>query len=389
MNIRTVITAIVLLSLAACGGGGGSSSAPPTSPIGAPPTGPIGTPPTGPIISATQRTYNGTASVGDFLITTINATAQTLSYVNKSNGDTATVPYTVNADGTLALADPTGNLVAAYEVPGYALLIEAQKTGPTHSTPSLITAVVSGPISLATLSAQTYNYMQFRTSVGGIEVGSVAIDAAGNITGSGYWPLGAFFNNTSAFHIINNPVTGLTADPSGTFLKGNTTDSTDYIFGTANGQFIVDTTNGAILGLGRAATKAFDPNNAGTYTAMLYSKTNATTATGNIESGTVNLGIGKVTLDTTGNLVIKDAQGNTQLAGLLVPIADAAYLNGPGQLVNPGNGLFTVRNVVPGVSQQDIFVSFQGRAMLFASFSSALPMSGSNPYNYAYGAALH
>jgi hypothetical protein len=43
------------------------------------------------------------------------------------------VPYTVNSDGTYTLSDPTGNLLAAYEVPNYALLIQAAKTGPNHN----------------------------------------------------------------------------------------------------------------------------------------------------------------------------------------------------------------------------------------------------------------
>jgi hypothetical protein len=64
----------------------------------------------------TTRTYRGTASVGDFLTVTINPSALTLTYTNHSNGDTGTIPYTVNSDGTYALADPRANLIAAYEV---------------------------------------------------------------------------------------------------------------------------------------------------------------------------------------------------------------------------------------------------------------------------------
>jgi len=114
-----------------------------------------------------HRAYNGTASVGDFLTITLDAATHTLSYVNHSNGDTGTVPYTVNPDGTYTLNDPSGNLVAAYEVPDYALVIEAAKTGPNHDTPSLVTAVESGQISPATFSSRSYNYMQFRTASGG------------------------------------------------------------------------------------------------------------------------------------------------------------------------------------------------------------------------------
>lgn len=98
-------------------------------------------PPTPAAPAAVTHTYNGTASVGDFLTITINSTALTISYNNLSNGDSGTFPYTVNANGSYTLSDPNGNLLSAYEIPGYALLIQAAKAGPTHNTAALITAV--------------------------------------------------------------------------------------------------------------------------------------------------------------------------------------------------------------------------------------------------------
>src|SRR5713101_3170852 len=119
MKLRILTTTLILLVTSACSNN--STAINPTA----------------------ARAYNGTASVGDFLNITLDPVAHTLAYSNKSNGDSGTVPYTVNADGTYALNDPTGNLVAAYEVPNYALLIQAAKTGPGHNTPALITAVQS------------------------------------------------------------------------------------------------------------------------------------------------------------------------------------------------------------------------------------------------------
>src|ERR1700675_4625297 len=66
-----------------------------------------------------RRAYSGTASVGDFLRITLDPAAHTLTYTNVSNGDTGTIPYTVNVDGTYTLQDPQGVLVAAYEVPNF------------------------------------------------------------------------------------------------------------------------------------------------------------------------------------------------------------------------------------------------------------------------------
>jgi hypothetical protein len=175
MKLRVIATTLILLATTGCG----SNSSPLTN-------------------STAPRNYNGSASVGDFLNITLDPVAHSIAYTNRSNGDTGTVPYTANADGTYTLTDPNGNLVAAYEVPNYAMLIQAAKTGPTHNQPSLITAVESGQISVATWANHNYNYMQFRTSSGGLEIGTVAIDASGTATVQHYWPYGAY--NGSAFN---------------------------------------------------------------------------------------------------------------------------------------------------------------------------------------------
>ena len=119
----------------------------------------------------------------------MNTTALTITYTNLSNGDSGTAPYTVNANGSFTITDPAGNLIAAYEVPGYALLIQSAKSGPTHNTPALITAVESGPITLNTFANHSYNYMSFRTSFGGLEIGSISIGTT-TATNTNYWPYG-------------------------------------------------------------------------------------------------------------------------------------------------------------------------------------------------------
>ena len=112
------------------------------------------------------RSYNGTASVGDFLTISIDASAQTITYKNYTNGETGTVPYLVNADGTYTITDPHGNLLSAYEVPGFVLMVEAANAGPNRDTESLITAVESAPASINTFAGQKFNYLQFRTAAG-------------------------------------------------------------------------------------------------------------------------------------------------------------------------------------------------------------------------------
>ena len=335
-----------------------------------------------------SRSYHGTASVGDFMNITIDTTAKTISYTNVTNGDAGTVPYTRNSDGSYALNDPTGNLLAAYEIPGYAMLIEAQKSGSDHATPALITAVAQTTVTLGTFQGHGYNYMQFRTAAGGFESGSAIIDAQGNVSISSYWPYGASMQG-SPFNNNTMLATNFSEDTSSTFLRlADSGGGTDYVFGTGQGFFIVDTANGAILGMKKAGSKNFDPTVAGTYHSMYYQKTNASTGQGNVESGTASLGSATITIDAQSNITVQDSQGNTVVQTTLTPVADTAYLYGSsGQLSDPCFGLFTFR-VTTANSQQDVFVTFLGRAVLFSSFTTPLPLQQGNTYAYLYGVGL-
>lgn len=370
MRIRTAVLLLTMFVLAGCSSTSRISMATPTS-----------------------RVYHGTASVGDFMTITIDSTAQTIAYTDFSNRDIGSVPYTVNSDGTYKLTDPTGNLIAAYEVPNYAVVLQAAKTGPSLAAPSLITAVESGSISMATFAGHSYNYMQFRTASGGLEVGSIAISAQGVGSNSSYWPYGALNPGNeggSPFHNGTIDMTQAQLDSSGTFLKipDQGGSSSDYIFGAANGIFAVDTGNGAILGLKKAASKDFDPAFAGTYGAIFYQKTGASTGTGNVETGTATLAHATLVVTASGHVTVTNSQGNAVVQGTLTPVADTAYLYGSaGELQDPCYGVFTFR-VSTGNSQQDVFVSFMEKAILFASFSANVPWASGGTYNYLYGVGL-
>jgi hypothetical protein len=337
------------------------------------------------------RDYNGTASVGDFLTIAINSTALTISYKNYTNGDTGTVPYTVNANGTYAITDPNGNLVAAYEVPGSVLMVETNKSGPGHNTPALITAVESTPASISTFAGRNFNYLQFRTSSGGLGFGTIAIDAQGNVTHDGFWPYGETQQPADLFDGGTFAASSVQEDASGDFFtinEGNGDTST--AFGTQNGFFAVDTANGTILGLPKASSKAFSAINAGTYTAVFYKKPNAQ-MTQNGESGTPLEGNATVTISASGLMTITDSQNNTLATGTLAAVADTSYLYDGTQntLPDPCFGMFTIR-ITTGNSQQDVFVSFQGNAVIFASFKTALPFqtNGNAIYTYFYGVGV-
>src|SRR5260370_36151659 len=171
--------------------------------------------------------------------------------------------------------------------------------------------------------------MQFRTFSGGHEVGAVAIGALGLGSNSSYWPFGAFNQRNqsgSPFHTGTIDLTQAQPDPSGTFLTiAEQGSGVDYIFGTANGVFAVDSPNGAILGLKKAASKNFDPSFAGTYKAIYYQKTGASTGMGNIEHGTASLGNATVAVTAGGQVTVSDTQRNSIVQATLTPVATLPY----------------------------------------------------------------
>ncbi len=346
------------------------------------------------VAPATQpvvRSYNGTASVGDFLTISIDSLAKTISYRNYTNGETGTVPYTVNADGTYTITDPNGNLLSAYEVPGTAMVVEAANAGPNRDTQALITAIETAPASINTFAGRNFNYIQFRTSTGGIEIGSVSVNQAGDISHNSYWPFGVV-NPQSSFNGGTFPASSIVEDASGEFFTINEMNGDqDHVFGTASGFFAVDTGNGTLLGLPKAASKDFNSADAGTYTAAYYSKANAQMGPNNVESGTASEGNATIVIGSNGSVQISDSQNNTMASGTLVPIADTSYIydGTANTLPDPLYGMFTFRSTNSN-AEQDVFVSFQGNAVIFSSFETALPLQVNQnpPYTYFYGVGL-
>jgi hypothetical protein len=86
------------------------------------------------------RAYSATAPVGDFLSITLDPAAQTLAYTNVSNGDSGTIPYVVNSDGTYALQDPQGYWWPYHQVPNFGMIVQAAKRGAV-ATAGVLTAV--------------------------------------------------------------------------------------------------------------------------------------------------------------------------------------------------------------------------------------------------------
>jgi len=85
-----------------------------------------------------------------------------------------------------------------------------------------------------------------------------------------------------------------------------------------------------------------------------------------------------MTITAGGQVTVQDDLGNTLVPQIaLVPIADTAYLYGSGgELQDPCWGLFTFRITDANAgTQQDVFVTFMDRAILFSSFKTSLPLN--------------
>jgi hypothetical protein len=264
--------------------------------------------------------------------------------------------------------------------------LQAAKAGPNHDTLALVTAVPKSTISIATWANHDYNYMQFRTSSGGVEVGSISLDAQASIRLTSYWPYGAGQGN--AFHVGGFPGSSFQTDPSGSFLvmsEGNGTS--DYVFGTANGIFAMDNPNGTILCVRKAAAKDFDPIFAGTYKAILLPENRGANRPGKGSDGTTGLSNATMVISADAQITVTDTSGTMLVQASLTPVADAAYLYGSNELQDPCFGLVTFR-VTTATSRRDVFVSFMDRAILFFFLKVNLPWVAGNTYDYLYRVGL-
>ena len=235
--------------------------------------------------------------------------------------------------------------------------------------------------------------MQLRTRDGGVEAGTVAIDASGNITARTYDPGAIMWNGGTYFNGGTMLASGIQEDPSSTFFTiSDPNGSQSTVFGTQNGLWAVDNSNGAILGLPKDAAKDLDPTVAGTYNAIYYKKQNAQMqgqGPSNVEIGTPSEGKASISVSATGTVTITDAQNNLLAAGTLMPVADASYVydGTANTLPDPCFGIFTFRTVTSSL-HQDVFVTFQGNAVIFSSFQTALPLVNNGTYTYFYGVGL-
>jgi hypothetical protein len=300
--------------------------------------------------------------------------------------------------------DPTGNLSTAYEVPNNLFLVAAEDLGAARNTAALAIGVPTAPVSVAVVANRTLNYIHFQTSNGGFEIGSGNMDSSGNIVLGTFWPLGNSFEMIGRSPFIDGsiPAAAINEDSSGTFftIQGADGDSSSVVADSKG--YLISRGDGTYLALEQAASKEFDPLNAGTYQITLYQKIGATSTNGSDESSPSSFARGILVIGSDGRITLTNSQKQVLAQGTLQPVSDQSYLYNPNSfftLSDPCYGLFTFQvdstSVVsnPGApsgnstvpTQQSVFVAFRGRTAIIASFTKYITPNSEGPYDYFYG----
>lgn len=177
----------------------------------------------------------------------------------------------------------------------------------------------------------------------------------------------------------------MTEDSSGNFLSIDEPSGTDHAFGTQNGFFAVDTGAGTILSEPKEGSKDFDPATEGAYKALFYQRVNAQMGQNNLGNETASEDNGTVTIGRMDRRSSPTARA---------PRSHPVRLGNRGYTVHLRRHFgHAVRSAVltfrtSGTSQQDVFVTFQGDAVIFSSFKTGLPLGQNGLYAYFYGVGL-
>ena len=350
-----------------------------------------------PAVNTPDRAYNGTAAVGDMLTISVDPDARTITYSNLTNGLTGTATYTIAVDGTWTITDPNAHLLRGFEIPDHALILQVNKAGQGQDQKSVVTAIQSQTIAAADLADGEWNYMQFRTNSGGMEVGWITSDSAANLSSQYYWPFGATQSTPVPYSDPNEEAmaaSAFTRDPGGRFLSiaaDGAGEPLSYMFRTAAGFLAIDTPNGSLVCLPQSSSTAWVPANNGGYKGFFYRKDDATTVSGNVETGTVSLSDNRIVFTAgasagTGHVVVYDADGVTALIDVdLTDMAAGGHVDMSTKLTNSCPGLFT-GTVISGTVTRQVFVTFMADAALITSYASDSTTSGF--YSYLNGIAL-
>lgn len=331
--------------------------------------------------SSSSTTYTATASAGDFVTITVNRASRYIDYSNSKSGQSGRFNYAVNADGSYDINDSNGDLVRAVELPNYGILLQINKGGATANVKCLVTGMTQSTISRASLQGKTYNFFQFRTSSGGLEVGSIVFGATGQqLSHSSWWPYGAFngetgFNEASPLSLAN-----ATFAADGSYMHVVLEDENLYIFASGT-RLAIDLPAGSLMAMRESSSASFDTTSfPGTYTTLIYQKTNAHAGSGHTESGDIVLDKARVVVTAAAGVTVTSLTTSTVLfTGTLSALSSDSSVHGVGKLTAECRGVFIAR------SGDTVFVmSFTDRSIYMSSFT---PLADS-AYNYFNGAGI-
>lgn len=356
---------------------------------------------------STVRDYRATAGVGDFIKMQLDPTDKTYTYENLTTEYSEAGTYATGGSGYLSFTADIGTscLRGAFEAPDLALVMIADNTGLSKDKTSIVFGLPKNTMTTSDVTdrgATDYNLIQFRTTDGGMEIGTASF-ADSVMTSTGYEPAkngaihgipcdfgehGVLQLSDDASYVIFNKEEDMGEEP--VILK-------NYLFKTAlEGVMAVDTPQGCMLVIEQQDTKDFQAAWAGTYHAVIYEGSGIESqvdTTGNVTNATITVSAdGALTVD------ILDADGNvsgTPVDGAaLIPMADADVLrDGADTYAMDNYGMFYYAD--PG-DNREVFCVFLDGMIFFGSGrvlteSEDLDATGLHEvlsYDYFYGAAL-
>ncbi|ELR20839.1 uncharacterized protein ACA1_277580 [Acanthamoeba castellanii str. Neff] len=331
--------------------------------------------------SGSTTTYTATASAGDFVTITVNRASRYIDYSNSKSGRAGRFTYTVNADGSYDINDADGDLVRAVELPNYGILLQINKGGATANVKCLVTGMTKSTISRASLQGKAYNFFQFRTTSGGLEVGSIVFGATGQqLSHSSWWPYGAFNGETGFNEASDLSLTNATFAADGSYMHVLLEDENLYIFASGT-RLAIDLPAGSLMAMRESSSASFDTTSfPGTYTTLIYRKTNAHSQPGNTESGDIVLDKAQVEVTAAAGVTVTSLTTSTVLfTGTLSALSSDSSVFGPGKLTAECRGVFIARS-----GDTAFVMSFTDRSVYMSSFT---PLEDS-AYNYFNGAGI-
>jgi len=346
------------------------------------------------------RTYTGSAASGDFYLFAVHPEGQTINYTDVSSPESGLLSYVVDSDGDYEISDPHQNFSFGSEIVNELFVLDADKSGVGRATPALVVAVPTTTIALSQIAGTSLNYFHLSVTQNGFEIGSLKLDAHGNLTESSYSPYAAIYLS-APFHSDTFKALAVQSGALNEYLvMRDSSGNTNYIFRSADG-YLVDKPNGTYIAFDKAKTKEFDPSFAGTYRVYLYEDWGVGRAHQRPATSSPCFGIGTLVVNTAGQITLTDSMGNVLASGQLEAVADnPSLLNGGSQsLGDPCYGIFTIdwsdassaearfSRVEPMITavQKQFFLGFHGNSVVLAGFEAPAPANPESLHNFFYG----